>query len=61
MRCSRQLDLSLIDDDFVVQKDSGETNMRGWYEGNGAALPHGKTITAILDAVIIFTIDTGGR
>lgn len=48
--------LKMLDDDFIVPKDSGEANMKGFYEGNGPGLPHGKTVTAILDAVIVFSL-----
>lgn len=48
--------LTLIDHDLVVTNDDGEANMKGYYEADGPALPHGKTVKAILDAVIVFTI-----
>lgn len=48
--------LKMLDEDFIVPKDSGEANMKGYYEGNGPGLPHGKSVTAILDAVIVFSL-----
>ena len=48
--------LKMLDEDFIVPKDSGEANMKGFYEGNGPGLPHGKSVTAILDAVIVFSL-----
>ena len=56
---NKSLELSVLDD-FVVSKDSGETNMKGYYEGNGSGLPHGDSVTAILDAVIVFSIKKSG-
>lgn len=50
------LKLTLLDDDFIVSKDSGEVNMKGFYKGDGSGLPHGKSVTAILDAVIAFSL-----
>jgi len=52
---NKSLELTMLDD-CVVSKDSGETNMNGYYEGNGSGLPHGESVTAILDAVIVFSI-----
>jgi len=52
----KSVELSGLDEDFIVSKDSGEANMKGYYEGDGPGLPHGDTVTAILDAVIVFSI-----
>ena len=52
----RAVELSRLDDDFIVAKDSGEANMKGYYEGDGPGLPHGDKVTAILDAVIVFSL-----
>lgn len=52
----KSVELTLLDNDFIVAKDSGEANMKGYYEGKGSGLPHGKSVTAILDAVIVFSL-----
>jgi len=52
----KTVELTLLDDDFIVAKDSGEANMKGYYEGNGLGLPHGENVTAILDGVIVFSL-----
>jgi hypothetical protein len=52
----KSLELTMLNDDFIVAKDSGEANMKGYYVGNGSGLPHGKSVTAILDAVIVFSL-----
>lgn len=48
--------LTLLDEDFIVAKESGEANMKGYYEGDGPGLPHGGSVTAILDSVIVFSL-----
>jgi hypothetical protein len=67
---NKSLELTLLDSDFmvdtgsatvgaganIVDKDSGEANMKGYYVGDGSGLPHGDTVTAILDAVIVFSL-----
>ena len=53
---NKSLELSLLDENFIVNKDSGEANMKGYYEGEGSGLPHGESVTAILDAVIVFSL-----
>lgn len=50
------IDLTALDGGFVATTDSGEMNMNGYFEGNGPGLPHGKTVKAILDAVIVFSL-----
>src|SRR5256885_8635898 len=60
--CSSDLSITMrqtVSLDFIVSKDSGEANMKGYYEGEGDGLPHGDTVTAILDAVIVFSIKIG--
>ncbi len=52
----KALELTLLDEDFIVAKESGEANMKGYYEGEGPGLPHGDSVTAILDAVIVFGV-----
>jgi hypothetical protein len=52
----KSVELTALGEDFIVSKDSGEANMKGYYEGEGPGLPHGDTVTAILDAVIVFSI-----
>jgi hypothetical protein len=52
----KSVELTMLDEDFIVQKDSGEANMKGYYEGNGPGLPHGEKVTAILDSVIVFSL-----
>jgi len=52
----QSLILKLLDEDFIVPKDSGEANMKGYYEGEGPGLPHGDSVSAILDAVIVFSL-----
>lgn len=52
----KSVELTALDEDFIVSKDSGEANMKGYYEGDGPGLPHGDSVTAILDAVIVFSI-----
>ncbi len=52
----KSLELTLLDEDFIVAKDSEEANMKGYYEGEGPGLPHGDSVTAILDAVIVFSL-----
>ncbi len=52
---NKSLELTLLDD-FIVTKDSGEANMKGYYEGEGPGLPHGDSVTAILDSVIVFSL-----
>ena len=39
-----------------MSNDSGEANMKGYFEGEGPGLPHGDKVTAILDAVIVFSL-----
>jgi len=53
---NKSVKLTLLEEDFVVNEHSKETNMKGYYEGEGSGLPHGDTVTAILDAVIVFGI-----
>jgi hypothetical protein len=53
---NKSVELTLLDEDFMVGKDSGEANMKGYYEGEGPGLPHGNNVTAILDSVIVFSI-----
>ncbi len=48
--------LTMLNEDFLVAKDAGEANMKGFYEGTGPGLPHGEKVTAILDAVIVFSL-----
>ena len=48
--------LTMLNEDFLVAKDSGEANMKGFYEGKGPGLPHAESVTAILDAVIVFSL-----
>jgi hypothetical protein len=48
--------LTLLNEDFIVAKESGEANMKGYYEGEGPGLPHGDSVTAILDSVIVFSL-----
>lgn len=50
------VELTMLDEDFIVARDSGEANMKGYYEGDGSGLPHGEDVTAILDAVIVFSL-----
>jgi hypothetical protein len=50
------LELTLLNEDFMVAKDSGAANMKGYYEGAGPGLPHGDSVTAILDSVIVFSL-----
>ena len=52
---NKTVELSLLDD-FIVTRDSGDTNMKGYYEGSGPGLPHNAKVTAILDSVIVFTL-----
>ena len=52
----RSVKLTLLDNDFIVAKESGEANMKGYYEAEGPGLPHGDSVTAILDSVIVFTL-----
>lgn len=52
----KSVELTRLDDDFIVPKDSGEANMKGYYEGKGPGLPHGEKVTAILDSVIVFSL-----
>jgi hypothetical protein len=52
----KSVELTRLDDDFVVTQGSGEANMKGYYEGEGPGLPHGDKVTAILDAVIVFSL-----
>jgi hypothetical protein len=48
-----------LDEDFIVIESGGkeieETNMKGYYTGEGPGLPRGKIKAAILDAVIVFS------
>jgi hypothetical protein len=67
---NKSLELTVIDRDFladvgtatpakdadIVNKESGEVNLKGFPEGNGPGLPHGENVTAILDAVIVFSL-----
>ena len=66
---NKLLKLTLLDDDFIADTGSsgiasdakittaeGEGNFKGFYTGDGSGLPHGKAVTAILDAVIVFTL-----
>ena len=39
-----------------MSNDAGEANMKGYFEGEGPGLPHGDKVTAILDAVIVFSL-----
>lgn len=39
-----------------MSKEPGEANMKGYYEGDGPGLPHGDSVTPILDAVIVFSL-----
>jgi hypothetical protein len=49
--------LTLLDEDFIVAKDSGEANMKGYYDGEGPGLPRRDAVeAAILDAVIVFSL-----
>jgi hypothetical protein len=48
--------LTLLNEDFIVAKESGEANMKGYYEGEGPGLPHGDSVTALLDSVIVFSL-----
>jgi hypothetical protein len=48
--------LTLLDEDFRVSTEHDEPNMNGYYRGEGAGLPHGKAVTAVLDAVIVFSL-----
>lgn len=48
--------LSPVDDDFPVTGGPKEGNLPGYYEGEGPGLPRGKTVRAILDAVIVFSL-----
>ena len=57
----KSVKLTLLDEDFIVPKDSGEANMKGYYEGDGPGLPHGESVTAILDGVIVFSIKKQNR
>jgi len=53
----KSVTLTLLDDDFIVAKDSGEANMKGYYDGEGPGLPRRDAVeAAILDAVIVFSI-----
>jgi hypothetical protein len=53
----KSVTLSLLDEDFIVVKDSGEANMKGYYDGEGPGLPRRDAVeAAILDAVIVFSI-----
>jgi hypothetical protein len=49
--------LTRLDEDFSVIKGDDEANMKGYYTGAGAGLPHGKNIEAVLDAVIVFSLE----
>jgi hypothetical protein len=51
-----RLSLSLLNDDLTAAVDKGEVNLKGYYEGNGPGLPHGKKFKAILDAVLVFSV-----
>jgi hypothetical protein len=52
----KSVTLTLLDD-FVVAKDSGEANMKGYYDGEGPGLPRRDAVeAAILDAVIVFSL-----
>jgi hypothetical protein len=66
---NKSVELTLLDSDFLtdvgntridesanITKDSGEANMKGFYAGDGPGLPHGDSVTAILDAVIVFSL-----
>ena len=55
------LKLTRLDPDFTVTKDSGETHMKGYYEGNGPGLPHAQKVTAILDAVIVLSLEKAAK
>ncbi len=48
--------LTRLDKDFSVLKGSDESNMLGYYQAEGPGLPHGKSVTAVLDAVIVFSL-----
>lgn len=52
--------LNRLDEDFIVVESEGkeieEKNMRGYYECEGPGLPHGNSVEAILDAVIVFSL-----
>jgi hypothetical protein len=56
----QSLVLNRLDDDFMVVESGGkeidETNMKGYYAGEGSGLPHGNKVEAILDAVIVFSL-----
>lgn len=57
----KSLKLTLLNEDFIVPKDSGEANMKGFYTGEGPGLPHSDSVTAILDAVIVFSLKKQDR
>ena len=50
------IELSPIDHDFNAKIENRARNMKGYYEGDGAGLPHGAKVKAILDAVIVFSV-----
>jgi len=53
----KSVTLTLLDEDFIVVKDSGEANMKGYYDGEGPGLPRRDAVeAAILDAVIVFSL-----
>ncbi len=49
----KSIELTLIEEDFPV----GNGNLRGYFEGRGPGLPHSEKFTAILDAVIVFSLE----
>ncbi len=49
--------LTPLDNKFTVAKtDETTAVMTGYFHGNGPGLPHGKTVVAVLDAVIVFSL-----
>ena len=44
-------------EDFSVLKGNEEANMKGYFTGKGDGLPHSKNIEAVLDAVIVFSLE----
>ncbi len=48
--------LTQIEEDLTVTGGPEDGDMAGYYEGDGAGLPHGQMVRAILDAVIVFSL-----